>query len=553
MKKKIYIFTILIIFALFNSGCNDGFLDTTPYDGFSSSMIYSSDANATYAINGAYNALANRSFEVSFYNYVTNLGPESYEHGRAAYGLSHSKGLATTRDSEILNNYKNFYRPIVYANDIIAGLNGNENVSAELRERLIGEAKFIRGICYFYLWNLFGKVVILDKPTPISETYLPRSSEEKVKELIISDFQDAINRLPVSYSSPADIGRITKGAAIAMLGKTYMYDKQWANAVAQFEKLLGSPFSYNLVSDYAYNFSIDHKNSVESVFELQYVNLENLGSSFDRWYGNRSTAVAGGDRANMSSQSLYVFTNRDGSSIDLSTMPKRSGYANDLEHGKALIPWYQKTFANADLRLHKSVILPGSTYIGAGGITRMLYWPQTNYVSANPPAIATTYAADAKILIRKFLTEGDVHVLYREDGQMNYPLIRFADVLLMYAEAKNEVDGAVSEVYKAVNRVRSRAGIVDLPAGLSKEDMRRNIWLERYRELMFEGHLYFDVKRWHVAHTNDPIFGLNNNIYDFRLEKIFFKKLFVENKDYLWPIPGSEIDINPLLDQNPNW
>lgn len=550
MKKKLY--ALLVVLLTFNLGCDDGFLDTTPYDGLSKSLIFNSDANALMAMNGVYNVLANTSFEAEFYNYVTNLGPEGFEQGRAPWGLTHAQGLATARDANIQANYRNFYKPIIYANDIIAGMNGNEKVTKELRDRFTGEAKFIRGISYFYLWNLFGGVVILDEPTAVTETYLPRNSEREVIEFIIQDFKEAITLLPVSYASATDLGRVTKGAAIAMLGKTYLFDKQWAAAAGEFEKLLAAPYKYELVSDYGDNFKTTTKNNKESVFELQYVQQDGLGSSFDRWYGNRSVLIGGGDRANMTSHSLNVFTKLDGSKIDLSTIPKRTAYASDLAHGVALMAWYETTFANVDQRLHKSAILPGSTFVGAGNVTYKLYWPYGPYVTAKPPALNSTFNVEAKIMIRKFVTIGDEHPLFREDSQMNYPLIRFADVLLMYAEAKNEVSGATSEVYAAVNKVRARAGVAGLATGLSKDEMRRNIWLERYKELMFEGHLYFDVKRWRTAHTTDPIFGLNHDVMDHRFQKVFFKKSFTE-KDYLWPIPGIEMDINANMTQNPGW
>ena len=308
-----------------------------------------------------------------------------------------------------------------------------------------------------------------------------------------------------------------------------------------------------MLDDYGDNWNVNTENGVESIFELQYVEIAGLGSAFDRWYGNRSNNVGGGDRANMTQQSLFAFTHNDGSEINFSTIPMKADYPDDIAHGVDLISWYQTTFSDVDIRLHKSAILPGSTYVGAGGITYQVYWPQTEYVNADPPALNLTFRQFAKILIRKFLTVGDEHTLFREDGPMNFPLIRFSDVLLMYAEALNEDGGPVADVYEAVNRVKDRAGIVDLPNGLSQDQMRREIWLERYREFMFETHLYFDVRRWRVAHTSDPIFGLNNDVEDFRFETVHFTKSFDEERDYLWPIPGNEMDLNPQLKQNPGW
>ena len=196
--------------------------------------------------------------------------------------------------------------------------------------------------------------------------------------------------------------------------------------------------------------------------------------------------------------------------------------------------------------------MPGGTYRGVNEITVKVYWPYAANVSATPPALRTTWTTVAVIPIRKFLTQGMESTINTSTGPTNFPLIRFADVLLMYAEALNEANGPTADVYKAVNRIRARAGVVNFPTGLTKDAMRREIWLERYRELMFETHLYFDVKRWKLAHTADPVFGLNRPELDFRLKPLF-TRVFDQNRDYLWPIPGAEMDLNPQLTQNPGW
>ncbi len=549
MKKKISVLYILIMISSF--GCDDGFLDTTPYNGLSNAVIFNNDENATMAMNGVYNAMAQYAFKNPFL-IITNLGPDGFSWGRANYGYSLVTGTATSREQPVSNVYKNLHRPIVYANDVIAGLNGNEKVSEALRERLIGEAKFVRGLCYFYLYNLFGGIVIIDKPTPVSETYLPRSTVEEVRQLVIADFKDAIDKLPVSYGSSSDLGRPTKGSAIAMLGKVYLYNEQWSDAAEQFKKLMSTPYTYDLVNNFGDNFYWKTQNNKESVFEVQYAMETDLGSAFEQRYGNRSGGKQGEDYCEASVTALSVFTHSDGTPIDLTTIPQESDYANEKAFGTSLTNWYQTTLASADIRLHQSVILPGSTFLGKGNRDYKVYWPYAPYVNATPPALRTTWTTAALIPIRKFLTLGDENIINAQTCPTNFPLIRFADVLLMYAEAENEANGPNNAVYNAVNRVRGRVGVVSFPAGLSKDQMRREIWLERYRELMFETHLYFDVKRWNVAHTNDPVFGLNRDELDFRLRKLF-TRMFNKDKDYLLPIPGDEIDLNPLLDQNPGW
>lgn len=550
MKK--YFFILLIATLTFNTGCNDGFLDTKPYHTIASSLIFSNDEYALNALNGIYSTIAQESFGPNFYVMMSTLGPEGYARVRGDWGITQGQGLADSRNTQYLTIYRNFYRAIIYANEVIAGLENNENVAGNLRDQYIGEAKFIRGLCYFYLWNLYGGVVILDKPTPVSEAYFPRSTAEQVLELIKSDFTDAIAKLPISNG-----GRATKGAAIAMLGKTYLYNNQWQEAADQFELLLSSPYEYDLVDEFSDNFRFTKQNNKESVFEIQYTMAPNAGSAFNNWYGTRVVGNGPGqDYCEMSQRAFDVYTYADDSNIDFSTIPQEKDYPSTILYGEALTEWYVENLTGVDKRLHQSSILPGAYYLGYTGDLYRLVYPISVHRSSDPPALWHTFGDDAIIPVRKYVTEGQENNFDRKNGPTNYPLIRFADVLLMYAEAKNEIDGANTTVYNAVDRIRQRAELetlASLKPGMTKEQMRREIWLERFREFMFEGILYLDVRRWRVAHTDDPIFGLNHTEVDYRLVTEWYKKVFRENKDYLWPIPGSEIDINPLMTQNPGW
>lgn len=545
MKKIIFLVTIMTLATI---SCQDNFLDRAPYDALSSSKVWTSDKNAMTAVNGIYSSFA-RGAMYNFYYYITNIGPDGFAWVRGGAGLTQAQGLATNRDGIFLSTYYLFYRVIMYANDAIVNLPDNPAVTKELANRLIGEAKFMRGICYFYLWSLYSGVILLDKPLNPSETYLPRNTADEVKAFIIADFTDAIEKLPVSYEA-ADKGRATKGAAIAMLGKTYLFDKQWAKAAEQFGKLMTTPYAYQLVNDYADLFNYKTQPNSESVFDIQYIMQTGYGSSFDNMYGTRSYQNSGQDYSDVDLTSLKVYTKPDGTAIDWSTMPKRSDYASDYLLGLDLIPWYETTFANVDKRMHKNIIVPGSTYLGQNNVIFKLYYPYQDYVGKTPPPLRTTFPDVALIPWRKFVITGTEN-LYRADCPTDNPLIRFADVLLMYAEAKNEAEGPGTDVYNAVNKIRTRAGLVNLPEGLSKEAMRREIWLERFREFMGEGVLYFDVVRWKTAATNDPVFGLNRDVLDFRGMWLFTKAF--KEKDYLWPIPAQEIEINSNLTQNPGW
>lgn len=545
-----HIFFVIIIVLSYYS-CNNDFLELVPYDGISGNHIWNTEENAIKAIDGIYSTFAFDTWQIPVF-YITNLSPEGCTLVRSDFGLAHSMGTTADNSWRIGEMYKYFYRPIKYANDAIAGLTNNENISSDLSNRLIGEARFWRGMSYFYLWQLFGGVVILDKPLPVEETFLPRNTAEEVKQFIIADFTDAVEKLPVSYEGK-DQGRITKGAAISMLGKVLLFDENWQAASENLSKLLKSPFSYSLTENYTDNFYADKQGNSETILDLQYINLIGYGSKLDEYYGFRNHFPYGEDLASANQIGIEIYTNKDGTEIDLSTIPKEENYSDTKIYGTALTEWYQETFAEADPRLHANIILPGSTFVGKGNVESKLYWPMGNLPNADsPPAINWTFGDQAMLIIRKLVSVGEESPSYR-NSPVNWPMIRYADVLLMYAEAENEINGPTSAVYETINAIRSRAGIVNLPNGLSKEKMRYNIRLERFRELAYECSSYFDVKRWKTAHTNDHFFGLNQEIYDFRYKSIFYKKVFDVNRDYLWPIPSGELDVNPQMKQNPGW
>lgn len=538
---------LILLFALiFSVGCEKDFLDTKPYDTISSANAWTSDENATMAVNGIYNAINQEYTLHGFPYHFSNFGPDGFNWFRDE---EIQRGIATSSHHQFERTYTAFYRVINYANDAIANLADNPNVNADLAERLTGEAKYMRGVSYFYLLELYGGVVILDKPVPSSETYLPRSSAEEVRQLVINDFTSAIELLPVSYDD-SEFGRATKGAAIAMLGKTYLYNEQWSQATEQFERIMGNEFDYGLVEDYAGLFDQYEENNQEIVFSVQEIMQIGLGSRYDNWIGAR-IFNNGQSRSQPSYNLVSSYTHEDGTPIDMSLMPERDNFQDEYEYGLELIDWYQNTFADADERVHATVILPGFTAIGSNGVEYMVKWPYADHVNDPIPALRYTFNTTALYHWRKHIHEGSENPLGRNHGPNDVPIIRFADVLLMYAEATNEENGPTAEVYDAVNKIRLRVGLPEL-AGLSQEEMRRAIREERLKELGGEGHLFFDVRRWRLAHTNDPLFGLNHELLDYRGMQLGYERVFTE-KDYLWPIPQLELDLNPNLEQNPGW
>lgn len=545
MKKIILIGCILSI----HISCKKDFFDTRPQSAISSSIAWSSDAYATMAINGIYGTfLGERYFGDYTWRYGV-WGPDAMDYGGGT--MEQGRMDAGTRD--MWRKYAYMYGLIRLCNIAIANITDNENLTPAIAQRLIGEAKFIRGFCYFNLWASFGGLILLDKPTPIDETYtLVRSTSEETKQFISKDLTDAIAALPVDYKDqPSNIGRATKGAAQAMLGKTYLYAEEWGKAAEELEKLMHSPYSYDLPPDYASVFLPENEHNSEIIWDMECIDYPGLGSEQDFRYGGRSLPVSGWSQTVASWAVVNAYTNQDGSAIDISDIPKRENYASEYDYGLVLIPWYQQKYKNADKRLHDNILMPGDTILGNGNLQYMMKWPFGDHAHDDPyPAYQLDNSDKAAFPWRKFVLDAKhVHV-NREDAPLNVILIRFADVLLQWAEAKNEASGPSQEVFDAVNRVRDR-GLVPHISGLTKEELRREIRMERMREFPAEGILFFDVRRWKTAATTDPIFGLNRVEYDFTMRPLF-TSAFPEHY-YLFPIYEDELILNKNLEQNPGY
>jgi len=536
MKK---IFSILFLGFFIFSGCDSSFLDRTPYDALSSQGVWDNDETAQLEINGIYR-IANADYCLMSVPYRFSCwGPDGFNYFR---DRAIECATATSYTGNYRSTYTAFYKLIRASNDAIMHLDGNTSITESLRDEMLGQAKFFRGISYFYLWQLFGGVIIMDEVLNPADTYLPRNSAEEVKNFVIKDFTDAASLLPVSWSS-SDYGRVTKGAAIAMLGKVYLYDQQWDQAVNTFAQLMTSPYSYDLHPDYSQLFDYKWEQNNEVIFAMQEVAET-----------NRATNTYAQSYSFASHIPFETYTYCDGTEIDKSTRPKRANYNSEYEYGLDLMAWYDDVLHNheVDKRCQANIIMPTDTYVGKDEVVFKHYWPYSNYANADPPAMRYEFSGYALYAWRKYVCTGnELSMAMRWYSPTDVVLIRYADILLMYAEAKNEAQGPSQEVYDAINKVRNRAGVVNLPTGLSKDQMRRYIWLERYHEFPGEGILFFDVRRWGTAATDDPIFGLNHNVLDFRGEK-FFTRAF---PDYykLFPIPAAEIDINDKLTQNPGW
>jgi hypothetical protein len=339
---------------------------------------------------------------------------------------------------------------------------------------------------YFNLVRLFGPVpLVLHNPNSVdvSSLQVPRTPSDSVYAQIISDLNDA-TALPASYTG-ADIGRVTSGAAHTLLAKVYVTRKQWGPAQTEIQSVLNGGYGYSLFPNFADVFKKSTKNGVEHIFSVQY-------------------ATNGGE-ANTTQYLSQSFT-----SFNTGTYPI------DIPSDSSIAA----LFSDSDTR--KAVSFYTSQFNAVNGQTVIFHNPYTPYLN-------------------KFVDYSLTPLNNQTISGINFPVLRFAEVLLLNAEVLNENNGGpTAEAYSAINQVRARAKVPDLTPGLNQSDFRDSVFLERRKELIQEGHRWFDLVRQGGQVLVDAL-------------KVFPAKQAATLKDSLYPIPLTEIQLDPLLTQNPGW
>ncbi|MBC7847440.1 MAG: RagB/SusD family nutrient uptake outer membrane protein [Flavobacterium sp.] len=504
MKKIITLIALTIGFY----SCNNE-LDIINPNEVTNESFWKSESDAIKGVNSCYSTLHRGGF--------SRWQP-------MAYDLRSDVGASYSPWSDLANAMNNFIQPdsnfgpfsdiyidnyvgIFRANQVLANV-PNIQMNEQLKSRILGEAYFFRGMHYYHLASLWGNVALQLEPSKPND--LPKtSSESEVWAQVILDLTEAAKRLPETYGNANDKGRMTKGGAHALLGKAYMQIKDYPNAKIALDYFITGPGAtiYGLVSDYSDNFKVTSEFNKESIIEWSYIENPTEGTDNDV------------DTAN----------HNYGTSLGQFYAPPGIGWSD----GEAL-RWVVGEFEIEKTILNKRDPRLAATYLydytnEAGPTATMVYgetWAQRYGLTNN------------RVFFRKNLHD---HIRNFEGyrGINNYRFIRLADVLLMYAECLNANGGTIN-AYQYVNKVRTRAGLANLPIGLSQQAFLTQIKHERLLELTGEGHRFNDLKRWgdlgSSLKTKDP--GFNN---------------FEIGKHELLPIPQRELDINPNMKQNPEW
>ena len=414
-----------------------------------------------------------------------------------------------------------YYQQVFRTNQVLTNVPEIE-MDENVKERVLGQAYFLRAFAYFHLVTNFERVpLITTVPENEDEYYPPTAFQEEIWNQIISDLQNAQDMLPVDFASVSgadqgQTGRATKGAATGFLGKAYLYTEQWQAAADEFAKLInGSDVSvYSLTADYQDNFSPFTENNSESLFEVQFATPDQVGGTVMNYGGEPTSGW-------MQVSSVGHTYAMDGYGYS-DFLPTRWIYNEYKEE--------ETVDGNVDPRLL---------------VTIASYEPQANSTTVYN-GTPWPHAEDA-IYPRKYTHDGlgfDTESQGRvELSEINYRVMRYADVLLMYAEALNEL-GQTSEAYQYIQQVRDRANLPELSSvmpNMTQEEMRDQIAHERALEFAIESIRIHDIIRWGWLYDDEKLSELQDHDPDFNS--------WTPGKEYL-PIPQTELDVNPNLEPN---
>lgn len=518
MKNLNRIITIFFISSVLFS-CSKDLLDKTPLDRLSPSTFYQNETQCKMALMGIYNAIEPNATPTHFYQFEF-MSDNGY--CQAAWQGSNEVGSWSTNSTSWAPNAKWTldYAIISRANEFIQDIT-NSSVSDAVKTQMVAEAKFLRGYAYSDLITYFGDVPLITEVLSLTDAYVSRTAKSDVLTQILTDFDDASSVLPASYSG-ANVGRATKGAALAYKAKILLYNQKWSEA-AQAAKDVIDLGVYNFYPNYADLFTEAHEDNSEVIFDIQYTTSQTQPWPAEPFVlGTWQTSNITADMINS-----YYMTN--GKPITDAT----SGY-ND-----------QYPYTNRDPRLDATVVLPGTKYGTATFI----------------PASYAEYPCGAKP--RKY---AEYEVADVNTSTLNTILMRYADVCLMRAEALVESGSTDQEIYDLIDKVRARVGMPSVESvegtGLNQDQLRKIVRHERRVEFCMEGTRYADMLRWQDVSLVHDVYGYDKSklsdpaspaTWTFSQIKIA-TRTFDAAKAWLWPVPQADVDINKnLLPNNPGY
>jgi len=524
--KKNFLY-IMLAAALAQSACQKDFLDKSPSNSYENGTLWKTESDAVAALNGCYNG-----WETS-YNllYMDAVSDNVYSQWYWDEFQYLGNGSATASAPYVRNRWD--YKTIQRCNWFLENVDGVKMDEAK-KLRFKSEARFLRAYQYFMMSQLYGDVPYITHTVSTQEAAsVSRTPYAAVRDSLFKELAEIAPNLPASYSGN-DVGRITRGAALSLKARMELYDKKYAAAVADYKEVM--QLGYALYPNYQDLFRIGYENNSEVILDVQYKANDVPNGDI----GIMPSSGVGGWASLSPTQALVdAYEMKNGKTID----DPASGYNPD------------QPYANRDPRLAATIVYPGQLYEGT-------YY---NSIEAGSPDYYNDNNNSPTGYVEKKFTANLSDYPDMWNTGLNMIVIRYAEVLLSYAEAQIELGVIDNSVYDAIDAVRLRAGMpaVDRTVYSSADKLRQLVRRERQVELALEGLRWFDIQRWQIGTTvrSGTVYGTRLGTVNKTTGALSLTgnhvtvetRLFDARKDYLWPVPQKERDLNKNLSQNPGY
>lgn len=505
--RKIKYIIIAVLFIGFLNSCSDDFINVDNKEVLTEESFWQTEDHAMQALTAAYGALHSASgskwaFFEEIYTALAYRADDVVNNTAETYGRSLANFTNTTEESGPFNIWQASYAGIGRTNQILQQVPNMDALSDETKKGLIAEAKFLRAYYYFWLVTGFENVPLITTFSGDLENLFPsQAAASDVWAQIEKDLSEAEADLPTSYSSEWK-GRATRGAAKALLGKVYLFQEKWSDAESKLQEVTG--MGYALLPNYADNFNGNAENGNESIFEIQFTG--------DRSNGNDERQVFNFQVSPYAFGGWELFYPSEWLVDEMKTDLTAGGEISD--------------------RVYESIFFDD---------------PNSEMYSRADDAVRTYASVSGDLNHPKYFKKYSFNQDTNFYNGTNISVIRYADVLLMYAEALNE-NNKTPLAIDQVNIVRQRGGAVPLGA-MTKEELRTQIrHHERPVELAMEyGIRWFDLYRWQRGSTATESIKATLEAHNKPGADNF------QDKHIVFPIPLQEININENLNQNPGW
>lgn len=620
MKKIIYILIAAIVFL--NTACNE-ILDQMPHNQISGSSMWTTEEQADKGAIGVYHALQKPLSGSGIIGEGVNMGYYGYDaygmtgQGSYTYEYLFSSNI-TPSSGRFSFPWKWAYTGIHRANEVITYV-PNIAMDEKKKSRLVAEAKVLRAYFYSRLNEMYGTgglgVPLYLEPISPADATKGQSPEAEIWAQIIKDLTEAIESNALENNYINGEGRVSKGAAYALRGRSYLITKEYGKAVSDFDQV--GKCGYSLFPDYKQLFKEANERCQEIVMSIQYIDTPGYGTRVQKYAGAYQAGATDNAtcwtdlqvtptvvdlyevKVDANTTKKFEWTDYfsnwntltpverkvyfvrdsliDGTPIHRTISNKIKTELASIEESSVRALYIPegneerilKAYTNRDPRLSYNVITPYSSFIGVNASKSAT--AAAEYVSRFPvvgkyfaneanaennlrPGVLPSLAANASqyfyYMHRKFIGEG-IEYKYRHDGPIDEPIIRYADVLLMWAEALVEMDDLSGAMAK-VKLVRDRVNMPTMASNFADKNTARNyVRDERRREFVGEGINFFDEMRWRTLKETKFGQGYASTVHGTMSGRVNYE--WKGDYWYTWPVPKTEIDMNPNLTKTPGW